>query len=59
MIFGKWFLRPGGVVDVVHPAPGRRRSADQPTRPADARPPVRTDRTDRRGGNGGRTVLLP
>ncbi|MFV2017892.1 hypothetical protein [Micromonospora sp. LOL_023] len=55
-MIGKWFLRPGGV-DVVYPAPGRRRYADQPARPADTRPPVRADRTDRRGGNAGRHFL--
>jgi hypothetical protein len=55
-MISKWFLRPGGVVDVVHPQPGRRRYAD---RPADTRPPARTDRAERRGGNGGRTTLQP
>ncbi|WP_326549273.1 hypothetical protein [Micromonospora sp. NBC_01813] len=44
-------------VDVVYPVPGRRRYADQPTRPADGRPGTRIDRAERRGGNAGRHYL--
>ncbi|WFE23811.1 hypothetical protein O7621_11375 [Solwaraspora sp. WMMD937] len=57
-MIGKWFLRVDAVVDVVRPVPGRRRYADQPTRPGTGRPATRTDRADRRGGNGGRYYLL-